>query len=450
MILISLDTCRSDSLGFMGATRKTPRLDRMAEGALVFEDCFAQSSVTGPSHMSILTGQYVQRHGVLKNGVSGNPLYTIASLLKDVGYRTAAFTGHGSFQSKFGHGVGFDQFVSVTSSAEEIAYQRNLADTIPEAQAWLDENADQGPFFLLVHGYDPHLPYWPDEPERSQFGGWYQGDLDPENLSSKYEFRDLIEAGMIGEAEKRYMRDLYDAEVLQADALLGGFIDDLEARGLLENSVVVFTSDHGELLGEHKRIGHGLFFQEVTSVPLFFHFPGQAWAGRSAAPVEHVDIVPTLLSYLGLELPAGLQGHDLMPLALGEEALPANRIRVGQFSNQHTLIAADEPNLKILFYMEEEEPVRVQVYDLALDPGERRNLNPDPLKQKDKQPKFAPGSPERLKAERALRVVARFMALRSQSMTEDAAYRGEVSEVKEEDMDMLEALGYIESGEDED
>jgi len=436
VILISLDTCRADSMGFLGAARPTPELDALAEQSVVFEDCLAQSSVTAPSHLSILTGFTVQRHGLLRNGERSVPAHTLASILKALGYQTAAFTGHGSLQGKFGHGVGFQVFHSWDRGMDRSDVvgagpgQRLLFEAVAEGLDFVDKLGDK-PFFLFVHGYDPHLPYWPKEPMRSEFAGWYDGELDISDLNRRTDFHPLIEQGLLGQKEHRYLRDLYDAEILGADQTVGAFLRELDARGILEDSLVIYTSDHGELLGEHDWVGHGPFYEDVLHVPLLFRFPRGPWKGRHDDPVQHTDILPTVLSYLGIPAPAGLQGADLMPIVReGRDVLPADRMRVGRLSNEISLAFADEPGLRLLFRHTASSLEELEVYDLRSDPEQELNLAAD----REGKERYRP-------------FVKRYLDWSRESEADDERYRSDLAEIQDEDKDILKALGYM--GDDE-
>jgi arylsulfatase A-like enzyme len=428
LILISLDTCRADRLSCYGAEREnTPNLDRMAADSVLFEDCLSQSCVTAPAHMSLLTSHYVHRHGLKKNGLERFPPYTLASVLKDAGWRTGAFTGHGSFQAKYGHGVGFEVFESWTAGPEAWPFTRNLPEVIPGALAWIDQEDD--PFFLLLHGYDPHCPYWPEEPARSTYGGWYQGKFKPDRACGPPEYLNLIRRGRVGDDEVRYVNDLYDAEIFQADQAIGGFLDELERRGLLDTSVVVFTSDHGEDLGAKDRIGHGALTPGILSVPLLVRFPDGRHRGVLSDPVELVDLMPTLLSALGVEVPGGIQGRDLMPLIRDRRApWVGERMRIAQANEKVSLRFGKR--WKLDFGLEEGRATDPRLYDLSRDPGELRNLYSQP------------GGRERFED-----LAGRFLEWRSRSASEDASlYSGATGDSTAEDQAMLEALGYTEGG----
>ena len=429
LILISLDTCRADRLSCYGAEREnTPNLDALARESVVFSDCLAQSSETGPSHLSIFTGQHVQRHGLLQNGGYAIPRATIASVLHEAGWSTAAFTGHGSLRGKFGHGVGFEVFQSWPPGAERAPpFMRNLSRTIPEALTWLDDLAEE-PFFLFVHGYEPHLPFWPEEPWRTDFAGWYGGDMDISTLRRRTDFRPLIDDGRLGEQEVRYLKDLYDGEVAAADKAIGSFLAELRERGLMDHSIVVFTSDHGEVLGDHDWVGHGVFWQEVLHVPLMIRFPSEAWAGWLDQPVQHVDVLPTLLSALGQPSPAGVQGVDLMPLIRREVEGLAPRLRVGRLAEDVTIRFDGEPRWKIMFKETHAGLRKRHLYDLEADPAELENLAGRGHK-------------------RFQELLVRYRQWRDRTGRQDHLYRGTTMDVQEEDLEMLRALGYV--GDDE-
>jgi arylsulfatase A-like enzyme/Flp pilus assembly protein TadD len=338
VVLVTIDTLRADALGFAGNTRaETPALDRLAAGGRVFDDAHAHNVVTLPSHANILTGLLPYQHGVRENSgfvlPAGVP--TLAGLLQESGYATGAFVAAYPLDSQFGLNRGFDvydeSFPRGSDPARFVMAERRGDQVVEAARTWWQ--GQQGKRrFLWVHLYDPHAAYDPPEPFAS-----------------------------------RYRDNPYLGEVAATDSflapLLGPFLDGREPPAL-----VVVTADHGEALGDHGELTHGLFAYESTlKVPLVVWGAGVE-PGRDARPARHVDIVPTVLSYLGRKAPEGLPGRSLLaaPEAATEvyfEALSTNLNRGwaplrGLLRERKKLIDLPLPEL----------------YDLAADAREERNL----------------------------------------------------------------------------
>ena len=434
--MISLDTCRADRLSCYGAERpNTPELDRLARESVQFTDCLAHSGLTAPSHLSLLSGHFVHRHGLMHNRRGAFPPYSLASLLGDAGWRTAAFTGHGSMQRRHGVGFGFETFESWGAEEEAWPFTRNLAQVLPRGMAWLDDHraASKRPFFLFLHAYDTHAPYWPDETWRQRYAGWYDGDFEPERLSRPEEFRERVKQGQLGEREMRYVNDLYDAELAAADEVLGEFLDALRSSGVADRSLIVFTSDHGEGLGEHERwVGHATVWDEVLRVPLLMRFPDGRWAGRRHDAVQHVDLLPTILAALAVDAPGGLQGMDLMPAIRGGAEVPDERLRLARVGERHNRVAVRfDRRWKISFQERTSGALGGLLFDLENDPGETRNLT---------------GSVEGQR--RFERIYARYLAFRRATAADDERWASQDAAPLDsaDDLELLEALGY--GGED--
>jgi arylsulfatase A-like enzyme len=428
VVLVSLDTCRADRLSCYGAERSnSPHLDALAAESVLFEDCIASSSLTAPGHMSLFTGQHVHRHGLRTNLDVVFPATTLAGELARQGWRTAAFTGHGSLQARQGHGVGFELFESWVG-AEHPPYSRNLPEVLPRALAWLDGLGAGEPFFLFVHGYDPHCPYAPPEPWRERYAGWYTEGFVPDELCGPAEFRQRLEDGTLGAPQLRLLNDLYDAEIRAADEALGTLLAELRARGLLERSIVVFTSDHGEALGHHGWVGHGQMFEDMLHVPLLIRFPGGRWAQRREDECQTIDVLPTLLSALGLATPAGVQGLDLMPLVRGDvRRLPPGRFRVSRSGDAVSVRFGGR--WKLTFREGPEGFLDPSFFNLQEDPGELHDLTET--------------ESGRLEAQRRL---ARYAEVREHQAADDERFRGRREEPlsgDEEAQEVLRALGYV-------
>jgi len=239
-----------------------------------------------------MTGTYPPRHGVRENVgyVLDDSLPTLAERLAEGGWTTAAFVSSFVLDSRWGIGRGFDTYFDEFEPEEGEranlgSVQRDGAETVAEAVRWLDDRPE-GPFFLWLHLFDAHDPYEPPEPFKS-----------------------------------RYPRRPYEAEVAYVDSLVGTFREALEVRGLLDESLIVMTGDHGEGLGQHREGFHGFFVYDSTiHVPLIVRPPFADLAGRVVdAPVSHVDLLPTILEATRQPLPDGLQGDSILPLLLGLE-----------------------------------------------------------------------------------------------------------------------------------
>ncbi len=293
VILITIDTLRSDHLGCYGKRLvDTPNLDRLAAEGVRFERCIAQTPLTLPSHTTILSGTYPLFHQVRDNGgfLVPQELTLISETLKGNGFTTAGFIGAYVLNSKWGINQGFDAFYDrfdlskyKTISLGDV--QRRADEVLGDARQWLAKNRSRR-FFAWIHLYDPHTPYEPPSPFKESYAG-----------------------------------HPYRGEVAYTDSELGKFFDFLKAEGMWQNSLIVVTGDHGESLGEHSEGTHGYYVYEATvHVPLLIRAPFRFPVKTVADIVEHVDVMPTLLDALGIPSPASVQGKSLLPLLFGKKA----------------------------------------------------------------------------------------------------------------------------------
>lgn len=301
VIIYLVDALRADRLGIYGCDRPlTPRLDAMAAQGITFTDMAAQSSWTKAAVASVFTGLWPRAHGV--NGPDDrlpDGLPTLPERLQAAGYQTGAVVANAYVGRPFGFARGFDHF-------EFIEHARGRSEVIHErVSRWLDARTPgDGPFFLYVHTIDPHAPYAPPSPYLEAFASAVE---DP-SIGQVETVRGLVLGTVEPTVELgRDLRNLYDAEVAANDASFGRLLDKLDALGELENTVVIFTSDHGEAFGEHGSWTHGLdLYDEVLSVPLVIRLPGAAGAGqRVSTPVQHIDLLPTIMGLCGID-PSGL------------------------------------------------------------------------------------------------------------------------------------------------
>ncbi len=344
VLLISVDTLRADALGCYGNRKAaTPWIDRLAAEGVRFETAHAHNVVTLPSHANILSGLLPLRHGVRDNTgfrfPSDRP--TLATILREKGWRTGAFVSAFVLDSRFGLDRGFevydDRLGGQETSTAFLVPERRGTQTVEAARQWL-EGVRGERWFAFVHLYEPHFPYEPGEPFASRFPS-----------------------------------EPYAGEVASADAALGQLLEPLLAAGASEHTLVVLTSDHGESLGEHGETTHGIFGYEATlRVPLVLRAPDLFGPGTVRGPVRHVDLAPTILDALGMDVPGDLPGKSLLPLIAGreEEAPDTYFESLSPSLNRgwaplHGIVAGG------LKYVELPLP---ELYDLAADPGERNNL----------------------------------------------------------------------------
>jgi len=316
IIVIAIDTLRADHLGLYGYERDTsPRLDGLAAEGVVFEHAFATASWTLPSMTSLLTGTWPREHGAGYARSRGgrrrfsrlrDDVPTLAERLQEVGYATGAVANVGFMSPRFGFGRGFDTYDWVSSTDEE---SRRAGESVDRALAWIDAN-DDGPFFFMLHLFDPHRHYDAPPPFRGKFTEAYR-DRYGDTLAT---LESRLEAERQSDLE--FHVAAYDEEIAYTDDQVGRFIDGLRERGIWDEALVVLTADHGESLHDHGERGHGsTLYNELIRVPLVIW--GAAPAGaRERAPVSLVDFAPTALQWAGAAAPQGFPGVSLLgPLA---------------------------------------------------------------------------------------------------------------------------------------
>ena len=317
LLLISVDTLRADALGCYGHTPSaSPRIDALATQGTLFERVQSPASYTLPTHATMLSGQNPLVHGVHRTSqrLDGRRSELLAVRLRKEGYATAGFTGGGLVHAAFGFDRGFDRYSHSDPSEVRRALHPEIRDgkkvirTSPADQGrvvnWLRRHQDQ-PFFLFVHSYLVHA-YGPRRK--------YVERLDPARCDELMaaDVTALWEQAKAGDPDATdVLRRLYLATVAQADEeLVGGLLDELQALGLAENTVVAVVSDHGEQFLEHQTIGHGAgLWGELVTVPWILRGPGVEVGARVSGAVLLEDVAPTLLHLLGLEAGAGVTGR---------------------------------------------------------------------------------------------------------------------------------------------
>jgi arylsulfatase A-like enzyme len=334
VILYVMDCLRPDFLSCYGYEKQTsPHIDKLARESAVFLNAFAQSTWTRPSCASLLTSTYPSVHQVwtIENSFSSF-LPCLPELFKKEGFRTTAISAVGNFGRGFGFGRGFDNFIELYSQPSVMEKRRKLpvsghprerhirVDTafVPISTSedindflfpLLNDGPNQDKFFLLW-SIDTHEPWFRRDTNRTGSSAdeellWFK-DISPENAE------DLLPR----------IRLLYEDMISYNDDQLGRLMQRLKAAGLYDDTLLILTSDHGIAFGEHGKRGHaGLPYDEQIRVPLIIKFPKHRHIGTIDGLVQHIDLAPTLLDYIGAEIPSGtFQGRSLMPLLAGREA----------------------------------------------------------------------------------------------------------------------------------
>jgi arylsulfatase A-like enzyme len=346
VVFVSVDTLAAKHLSCYGYPRETsPHIDRFAAESVLFEAAMANAPWTAPSYLSQFTGLYPNAHEIRAQGVAEpqawetNNLaasrWTWAEALRSAGYATAAWLDNPWVSAGMGMDQGFDVFD--TSAAEIYLSDTDggFAHILPLALEWMAQR--ESPFFALLQPMDPHGPYF----TRWRYRGRWDGDglYDPERRVP-VGFDQLHVFGVIPEyvawAERKGIgpptetlrsepyANAYDEKIAEVDDYFGDLYAWLDRRGLLENSIVILSSDHGEAVGEHDYwFDHGTLYDEVLRVPLIVRLPGGEHGGRRiSTPVQLVDLMPTVLELAGLPVPPDLHGRSLAA-AIGGAALEA-------------------------------------------------------------------------------------------------------------------------------
>ena len=346
VVLISIDTLRSDHLPFYGYKGvETPALSALRADSILFENAWSHVPLTLPAHVALFTGLLPDRNGVHDNlGYTVNPkVSTLAELLKKAGYATGGAVTSRVLNGNSGVGRGFDLWdddVYANRPFQDFSsIQRPGDDAEASLEAWVEGKKD-GPFFAFLHLYEPHTPYEPKEPFRSRYAS------------------------------------AYDGEIATADAITGKFLDFLKARGIYDRALVVLLSDHGEGLGDHGEAEHGVFlYREVLQVPLLVKPPkGEVPVTPSVSvPVQLTDVFTTIGQGVGLPgfvPPAGTV--SVLDVADGL-VLPDRRIYAETFFPRVHFGWSELRSLLDERWHYVEAP-RPEFFDLKGDPGEKANL----------------------------------------------------------------------------
>jgi arylsulfatase A-like enzyme/Flp pilus assembly protein TadD len=344
IVVVSIDTLRADRLPAYGYGKiRTPHIDRFVADGVVFEEAYSHSPQTLPAHTSILSGRLPFEHGVRDNiGFSvrtGERLLSHA--LGESGFATAGFVSAYVLRNQTGINQGFglwdDELPAAAPDRPLGQVQRGGESTVDAAMRWIDRQSSPR-FFVFVHIYEPHRPYAPP----SRFAG-----VSP-----------------------------YDGEVEHSDEIIGRLFDHLRAKELYERATVVLLSDHGEGLGDHGEDEHGIFlYRETIRVPFIIKLPASQGGGRRiASPVQHIDLMPTLLDMAGEPVPANTRGRSLRPVLEGTGPLAEASVYSESLSPRYhfgwsELYALSDARYRLI------RAPRDELYDLTRDRAERTSIS---------------------------------------------------------------------------
>lgn len=343
VVLISLDTCRTDHLSCYGCPIKTtPVLDTIAADGVMFTQAQSTNPMTFPAHCSMFTGTIPPFHGVRSNFNYhlSDASITLAEILRDHDFQTAGFVGAFPLHSRFGIAQGFDTYgdeVGMDDGGD--SYNQRKGEVVSaEAMAWLDRHGDS-PFFLFLHYFDPHSPYKAPEPFASKFG-----------------------------------TNAYAGEIGYTDHCVGQVIEKLKAMDLYDSSLIIVVGDHGEGLNEHHEMEHGFYiYQSTIRVPLIIRPPGYSSHRQVDDTVSVIDIVPTVLSLLDLSPPSQVQGVALTDYLFGQPE--ENQERAVYCETSWPMMYGCCPLRGIICdHWQYVSSIQPELYDLTADPAQLHNL----------------------------------------------------------------------------
>jgi arylsulfatase A-like enzyme len=372
VIFILVDTLRADRLGTYGHERATsPNIDAFAREAVKFENARSQSSCTFPSVNSMLTSRWPAVFLGQPDRAMGIPdsIPSLAEILRRNGFHTVAVSASSvvrntpsRFNPSGGFGRGFDRF-------HEDCVWKSAACVNGQAAEYL--KSGERPLFLYLHYLDPHGPYRPPETWRRRFAlsrtekEWVR--LGNPNPIGDWLYKEKPHPAFTP-ADLRFLEDLYDEEIAYFDAQFTELIAAMRDTGRLDDSIVVFSSDHGEEFLEHGHIKHcRTLFDTSIRVPLLLRIPGVE-AKAVSRPVQNLDLVPTLLDYLGIESAAPFEGRSLRPVIEEDSGAKGDE---HQYALQGVFRSASDGRFKLI---QDLGSGAVSLFDLAADPGETRDV----------------------------------------------------------------------------
>ncbi|MCK4408837.1 MAG: sulfatase, partial [Candidatus Eisenbacteria sp.] len=438
IVIIVMDTARQDRLSCYGHDRETsPRLTRLAESATVCLNAYSTSSWTGPGHASLFTGLHSVAHGVTQEDWSmDEDLVTFAEILTQHGYRTVGVVENPMLLSDRGYAQGFSEYYESWRTGT----RSSSGQAVEDFRRALGGGAPGQPFLIFVNLIAPHSPYNSSRQFRNSFVTRPEIGVDSNMWRQYYTGRLSFSADQI-----QHLNELYDAELLYTDYLVGEMIDELVARNLWDDTVFIVTSDHGENIGDHAHMDHVFtLFETTTKIPLIAHQPELFPEGMTKdVPVQLTDIFPTVLEIAGVDV-RDFPSHDYSLLGM---AAPEDREIFTEYyyptqvlscygREEHRQSPLLTPYLRRIRSLTSGDMKfvwgsdgRHELYDLARDPGELTNLADS-------------GAHAELSRDMEARLTAWFQEFEHD---EDSEPRGDNSEeLDETTKEALRSLGYLE------
>jgi arylsulfatase A-like enzyme len=385
VVLLVIDTLRPDHMSCYGYEKQTTsNIDKLAEEGFLFERCYSTSSWTLPACVSMLTGLYCQAHNANQwESKISEQLPFLPEILSDNGFYCMGVSSNPFLSVKQGFGRGFDVFddTTVIASAEwsfpltgsqykSIVLASTGATATRRAMEFLNDRPQDKPFFLLVHYMDCHADYVPPPPYDTNFDPNYSGKITGHVQSQRFDTN-------IEKRDLAHIISLYDGEIAYTDNQVGQLLDHLKALELEKDTLVILTADHGEEFLEHGNWFHGhTLYEECVKVPLVIRWPGKIPVGKSSREViSLVDVPPTVLGALGVDLPKGLHGNNLFSIINGTGSTKERAVMIETALGTHLRsIVAD--NFKLITSAEYQagenanNTDKMLFFDLALNPGE--------------------------------------------------------------------------------
>ena len=445
LVIISITNLRSDHLHFNGYPRETsPNIDGFANEAIVFGDAFTHNSWTLPAGTSLLTSLYPFSHELMSRyfgKILNSNITTLIDILNSQGYNTAAFTGGFDYSPRYNVinrfsavedlGKKYDPQSRATfrkplgNMPDSPFYYGELSKSVPAAIDWLEKNGDKQKFFLFAQGFDVHCPFTPPDPYDKLFDSklfdpkttnldystciFSYSSLEPAILNGtkvysahQYYFDDAKNTSLLGnvslnEREVEHLIALYDGEIRAADESVGKLLDKINELGLSEKTIIVITSEHGDLLGENGRFMRGgpvrgTYFDAVLHIPLMIKHPNLE-PKRVSGMVQLIDVMPTLLDFLNIKTNVKMDGKSLLPLIFknqtvnefvfaGAEFTPT--VEHHFFSDSTIIVSVRNEEWKLIkeisFSPDNKtfiKEVNYELYNLKADPGENNNVFDD-------------------------------------------------------------------------